>query len=388
MCLSWLRGINYEKKEIEFHSMTMKRIAVSVIFLTIMYDYGWTQNLINNSRFDEFSTFLDSNKNIVYQPDFWKYNQSTADHPIYYSADRVLNPAITNNFHPEAELVRKGQKINYISVVLLPHTQRAYTKLVKPLTAGYTYHLSVDVKIFNQSSCFSDLLVGFTDSIRDQADSCLNELRLPFPDIIEYDSLFEKWFTLGTSFKAKGNEKVFVVSAGSPNEYSSIVKSDRERFVINPYDSPFKCKYFIDNVVLREAVPDLEKDDVSLLKINVDSIKIGENIVLHNIYFDFDRYELLEESFPILNSVYAFLSRDEKICVLISGHTDNIGTEEYNDKLSENRAHAVVEYLVKRGISRERLHFIGMGSRFPVDTSNTEQGRQRNRRIEMKILDR
>ena len=70
----------------------------------------------------------------------------------------------------------------------------------------------------------------------------------------------------------------------------------------------------------------------------------------------------------------------------ISGHTDNKGSDEYNQKLSENRAKSVVDYLVDKGISKEQLVFAGYGEAQPMSANDTDSGRQLNRRIEFKIL--
>ncbi len=70
----------------------------------------------------------------------------------------------------------------------------------------------------------------------------------------------------------------------------------------------------------------------------------------------------------------------------ISGHTDDKGSGEYNQKLSENRAKAVVDYLVENGINKERMQFKGVGETNPIATNETEEGQQLNRRIEFKIL--
>jgi outer membrane protein OmpA-like peptidoglycan-associated protein len=72
----------------------------------------------------------------------------------------------------------------------------------------------------------------------------------------------------------------------------------------------------------------------------------------------------------------------------LSGHTDSDGSDTYNQKLSENRAKAVVDYLVKRGIKAERMVAVGYGESKPIDTNETPEGKQNNRRTELKILEK
>lgn len=115
-------------------------------------------------------------------------------------------------------------------------------------------------------------------------------------------------------------------------------------------------------------------------------IEIGEVVRLNNVFFDFDKYDLKSESFPELDRVVKLLNDYPNIEIELSGHTDNIGSDEYNLKLSENRANAVAEYLYSKGIAKNRVIAIGFGKTKPVDTNDTEEGRQKNRRVEFKIL--
>jgi OOP family OmpA-OmpF porin len=114
--------------------------------------------------------------------------------------------------------------------------------------------------------------------------------------------------------------------------------------------------------------------------------KTGEVIRLNNIFFETGKSELKPESFPELNGVVDFLSKNNAVEILISGHTDNIGKDEANLTLSENRAKAVVDYLISKGISNERLSNKGFGESVPVASNDTEEGRAQNRRVEFTIV--
>jgi outer membrane protein OmpA-like peptidoglycan-associated protein len=115
-------------------------------------------------------------------------------------------------------------------------------------------------------------------------------------------------------------------------------------------------------------------------------IEIGQIIKLNNIFFDFNKYTLKDESFPELNRVVKFLNENPKITIEIDGHTDNVGSDQYNQTLSENRAKSVYEYLIKNNISESRLSYKGFGESNPVATNKTDEGRQLNRRVEFVIL--
>jgi len=115
--------------------------------------------------------------------------------------------------------------------------------------------------------------------------------------------------------------------------------------------------------------------------------RVGETIVLRGVYFDFDRATLRPESEKELQEVLRVLQRYPDIRAEIQGHTDGQGSHEYNDRLSSARAAAVRDYLVKHGIDPSRLEARGYGKRFPVATNDTPEGRQLNRRVELKILE-
>jgi outer membrane protein OmpA-like peptidoglycan-associated protein len=107
---------------------------------------------------------------------------------------------------------------------------------------------------------------------------------------------------------------------------------------------------------------------------------------LENIFFDFDKADLKEESFPALNYLLEILMANPNEVVEISGHTDSIGSNEYNLGLSERRAAAVVDYLVENGVPEENLLSKGYGEEFPITSNETEEDRAINRRVEMKIV--
>ncbi|MEZ5507674.1 MAG: OmpA family protein [Gammaproteobacteria bacterium] len=105
-----------------------------------------------------------------------------------------------------------------------------------------------------------------------------------------------------------------------------------------------------------------------------------------NISFPSGQYAILPSFYDTLNSVALVLKEFDKTAVKVSGHTDSTGGFELNQKLSENRASSVSDYLASQGVSRARLHSYGYGPRYPVASNDTPQGRAANRRVEIEIL--
>lgn len=118
----------------------------------------------------------------------------------------------------------------------------------------------------------------------------------------------------------------------------------------------------------------------------MEQIKVGSMVVLNNIFYASDSYQLKPESRVELNRIYQFLLLNASIGVEISGHTDNTGSPEHNQDLSERRALSVVEYLAGKGIETTRLKAAGYGEMQPLEDNVTEEGRARNRRTELKII--
>ena len=138
------------------------------------------------------------------------------------------------------------------------------------------------------------------------------------------------------------------------------------------------------------ATDSVEANDDALSPFSRDlylaQIEVGLTVRLKNIYFDFDRTTLKDESFPELNKVVDFLKENETVEIEISGHTDNRGSDEYNVNLSQGRSQAVVDYIIGQGIDEFRLVARGYGETKAIDTNDTDAGRANNRRVEFTVL--
>ncbi|HPJ35847.1 MAG TPA: PQQ-binding-like beta-propeller repeat protein [Spirochaetota bacterium] len=117
-------------------------------------------------------------------------------------------------------------------------------------------------------------------------------------------------------------------------------------------------------------------------QINLKKIETGKGIVVDNIHFEVGKAYLRKESLNILDSIIRQMKRNPGIKLEVRGHTDSSGGKAYNQKLSERRADAVTEYMIKQGISPERLKSVGFGENKPVATNKTSAGRKKNRRTE------
>lgn len=127
------------------------------------------------------------------------------------------------------------------------------------------------------------------------------------------------------------------------------------------------------------------RQDIVLVSIK-KMIEEGQSIRMNNIFFDHDKYDLKEESFPELDRLIKILNENKDTKVQISAFTDDLGSDSYNQKLSENRAKSVMDYLITKGIEKNRLKAVGYGKKQPIASNDSEEGRAKNRRVEFKFI--
>ena len=129
-----------------------------------------------------------------------------------------------------------------------------------------------------------------------------------------------------------------------------------------------------------DGCPDKGK---TLVKINLKTNKL---MILKKVYFKTASAKILKKSYPLLDVVVTTLKNNPDIKVVVEGHTDDRGSAEYNKKLSQRRAESVMKYLIKKGISEDRLFAKGYGEEKPIASNKTKEGREKNRRVEFTII--
>jgi outer membrane protein OmpA-like peptidoglycan-associated protein len=159
-------------------------------------------------------------------------------------------------------------------------------------------------------------------------------------------------------------------------------------FIRIPQPKRYGVEIVARNYMLNLDVVDLAKESFRseiIRDFMLDPIEIGAKMILKNIFFEFGKSTLKTESYIQLDNVVLLLQSTPGLRIEISGHTDNVGSAKANQKLSEDRSKAVVNYLVSRGIELSRLEYKGYGFSQPVASNSTADGRSQNRRVEFKI---
>lgn len=197
-----------------------------------------------------------------------------------------------------------------------------------------------------------------------------------------------QWFRIYGRYKADGGEKYITIGNFSPNINKELPRID---ITMRGFKEAY---YFVDDIKLVKAPGEkVAIEYVGSVRANYEDsvlavkkdIQIGEKVALKNIVFDEGKYYLLPESYIELNKLAQYLIRNPHMEIRIGGHSDNTGSSKKNQKLSEQRAREVFEYLIKKGV-QNKMYFKGYGSAMPVASNDTEEGRIKNRRVEIEIL--
>jgi len=136
------------------------------------------------------------------------------------------------------------------------------------------------------------------------------------------------------------------------------------------------CKTSIDFDLKNKVIPDL----------TASTLQRGQTVKLEKLYFEADSSSIQPESIPTLEELFEFLTENGSVAIEIGGHTNNIPPHEFCDRLSAERAKAVADYIVAKGINPKRVLFKGYGKRKPKFTNKTKEGREKNQRVEVKVL--
>ncbi len=205
-------------------------------------------------------------------------------------------------------------------------------------------------------------------------------------------------FTTGDEGGTIPEDAEIIVKDNETNEIYGIYKPNQKTgkyLFILPPDKNYNITYNAEGFLFKSENVIIPKNSAyqSIKKvIKLAPIKANESIVLNNVFFDYESFDLTKDSRSELNKLFNLLSNNPLIKVEIQGHTDSKGLKSFNKKLSQKRAESVRKYLVKKGINKIRVTAVGYGENQPIakntnsDGSDNEEGRALNRRIELKIL--
>lgn len=216
---------------------------------------------------------------------------------------------------------------------------------------------------------------------------------------LNYPDNNDDWITISAFYKAKGNEKYLVIGNFTSDKSTVLknVKPPQEKGKKSKWNLAATEKaayYFIDDLAVEKI--SLHREDPVIeshagnatFLLNTDDIRLDSAIVLKNIYFDFNTAVLIPESYLEINRLRELMITHPSIKIKLEGHTDIIGGYDFNLRLSFLRAEAVSKALIAGGVDPSRIEFAGLGYSHPVAPNVSEEGRQKNRRVVFKIIEK
>lgn len=175
-------------------------------------------------------------------------------------------------------------------------------------------------------------------------------------------------------FTSKKTGKVYSGTSGANGKFQILLPKEKFFVFVQGFQS--------DDTGAELVIPQVAGQIIFTYNIRYELPKV---FTLDNVHFDTNKSTIRPESFETLGNLVDLMKRKKTMVIELSGHTDNVGDEKANQKLSENRAKSVKDYLVSKGISETRITAVGYGSTRPAASNETDEGRQKNRRTEVSI---
>jgi outer membrane protein OmpA-like peptidoglycan-associated protein len=355
-------------------------LLLLVTFPTFGQERYTEQNLVPNPSFERNSgcpVFSESINKVV------AWYRSLAFSADYFhtcvSPDQIRNMGVPCNMFGCRE-PRTGNAYAGISFI----NEALTVKLIRPLIKDSIYKVEFFVNLADSSDVATRYLGMYISKweIRYRTDNrnLISEFILDNPPQIQnprdrYLNDTENWTSINGFYTAKGGEE-FITIGGFYAYHDSLVQTVRPARLL-------KKTYRI----WERHIGYYYVDDVSVIPHSIDW-QTNITYILKYVYFDFDQIELLPESVDELTRLSAHLKKHLTYNISIKGHTDDFGTDEYNNVLSINRASAVVDWLVNTGkIAPQRITYEGAGKNEPIAENDTEYGRSINRRVEFILTD-
>jgi outer membrane protein OmpA-like peptidoglycan-associated protein len=334
----------------------------------------WTRikNLgpIINSEFDEVAPFIDQDGKTLHFSSKGKKGMGGFD--IFKST--LLDPATL--FSPQKNTWSEPENLGYpintpdddAFFVSSKDGQRGYYSSVRDDGFGYSdiYMITIAAPKTPEKKTIAQKPVQPLNYVVTVKDA---DTQQPLEAKVKVQSMGDN--VVAGSVNRGGGVFEFSITSTTPKNYRLSVERDGYAFIDQP-------------VAIAGASPDAQTINKTIL---IRKLAVGTVSVLRNIYFDFDKATFKTESYSELNKLEGMMKQNASIKVEIAGHTDVIGTRDFNKQLSQRRAEAVRSFLTSKGIDPRRVTAIGYGKDRPLASNDDErEGRELNRRVEFKVL--
>jgi len=341
------------------------------LFLMV-FSIGFSQNLVQNGGFEDFVSCPVKMSNLNKDAEHW--SAPTLGTTDYFNECSRTKLGVPMNFKGKQEPYEGAA---YAGLYLFaPRDYREYIQvpLTETLEKGSRYRLTLfislseksDGAVMDMGAVFSEKLLSVhTKRELSQGELLSGTIQTThikqFP-VTGYYQDKHQWMELSFDMVGKGFENYLILGNFKSNAGTSYLDGQ----------NPSKNKegyayYYVDDISLTYLGPEYKTDEV---------------YVLDHVNFNFDRFDLQPKAEQSLRDIYDYLKKHPDLKVAINGHTDDLGSDEYNDILSRERASSVAQYLINLGLDKNRITSKGYGDSKPLDTTLTEEARRKNRRVE------
>lgn len=382
------------------------KISTLFIFFVACFQISTAQNLVPDSSFEFNKAIPIEYSAIDYSTSWSSPSRGTTDLfcKCNKKQEKISRVNVPKNAMGEQEALTGKCYAGIFAVSHGYYREYLQTSLNSPLQRNKEYELTLYVSLSDYSPLAIDRLgVCFLNGkVKYEHSEEITDLRPVYINLEEEVGMdVNEWHELTVRYKAKGGENTLLIGSFGikrlwktgntvPQEISSPIHKKMQR----------DAYYYFDNVSLHEYKPEvidtteapenpyfanMKADSVEtevVLPDTISTLSQGEVLVFNKVFFQSGESKLSPLSYPELNIVAAYLKADQKLKIEIYGHTDNAGDEKKNKELSFNRAKAVADYLILRGVKISNISYEGFGSLKPIETNDTEEGRKSNRRVE------
>ncbi len=342
-----------------------------------------SQNLIQNPSFEQYEACPARLGN--FESDVTHWSTPTKGSTDYFNSCSTIMGTPENFNGTQPSDFGKGYAGIYLYA---PDDYREYVQvpLTQTLEKGKTYQVSFYISLAERSDfAVKDFGVLFSkEKLSLDIKKELSKMHRYKVEGNSYNSMeigytnfyrdTRDWVLVSTRFEAKGIENYLIIGNFKNNAGTRKFKTKR--------GAKQGAYYYLDMVVLH-PVPLSEtlvnsKYDADLVTEDYELDKIH---IFKNVLFNFDEFRLLDSAKTDVQKIYNYLDANKSLQIKVDGHTDNIGTKAYNQYLSDRRCSAVAQYLLELGLSEDRISWKGHGGIAPIASNDTEEGRQKNRRV-------
>ncbi|WP_421805063.1 OmpA family protein [Flagellimonas sp.] len=336
------------------------------------FSLGFGQNLVQNGGFEDYVSCPVKMSNLNKDAEYW--SAPTLGTTDYFNECSRTKLGVPMNFKGRQE---PYEGAGYAGMYLYaPRDYREYIQvpLTETLQKGSRYRLTLYISLSEKSDgAVMDMGAVFAEkllSVHTKRELSQGELLAStvqttpikqFP-VTGYYQDKQEWMALSFDMVAKGFERYLILGNFKSNAGTNYLDNTDASKPNEGY-----AYYYLDDISLTYLGPEYQTDEV---------------YVLDHVNFNFDRFDLQPKAEQSLRDIYEYLMKNPELKVAISGHTDDLGSDAYNDILSRERASSVAQYLIDLGLDKNRITSKGYGDSKPLDTTLTDEARRKNRRVE------